>query len=134
MLKCKRDNLNIKSQFSLYSSSNQIQWHPFENFHTQNQLKGWILSYETSFYIKVLFNLIIVERSCSHLIHITVSIIKSHVFQTDYKASDLSYSSSLLDSDPAKITSAIIGYSDIRLFDLPVSIKQKNGKRKKANL
>ena len=66
--------------------------------------------------------------------YITVSIIKSHVFQTDYKASDLSYSSSLLDSDPAKITSAIIGYSDIRLFDLPVSIKQKNGKRKKANL
>ena len=57
--------------------------------------------------------------------YITVSIIKSHVFQTDYKASDLSYSSSLLDSDPAKITSTIIGYSDIRLFDLPVSIKQR---------
>ena len=29
-----------------------------------------------------------------------------------------------LDSDPAKITPAIIGYSDIRLFDLPVSIKR----------
>ena len=41
---------------------------------------------------------------------------------------------SLLDSDPAKITSAIIGYSDIRLFDLPVSIKQSKRTKEEGKL
>ena len=41
---------------------------------------------------------------------------------------------SLLDSDPAKITSTIIGYSDIRLFDLPVSIKQSKRTKEEGKL